>query len=197
MNVQKGSAIAVQRQITIPSVPQPVIAWVHKYAGKQYWKVKGLCDLDDLIAEGYLAIAYCLQRYGSDLAPPHFMRLVQITYHCSIVDIAKRRTRYPETNVDDFGTTKADKFWLKIRGADQSSALDRVVADAPDLVKKTLRFMMEDVSGQLRQAYIKKNGERETTNARMVRLMNLHPSILENMKLMNDVRAYLRGKGNG
>jgi hypothetical protein len=168
------------KHIDIPCVPQSVIAWVHKHAGKNYWKVSGLCDWDDLIGEGYLAISYCLNKYGTTLAPAHFMRLVQLTFNCAIIDIAKKRTKYQTIAATVVPET-----------VDTVSDFDRVVAESPPLVKQTLEYMINDISGSLREKYKVNNGERETSNARMARLMNLDQSILEKEKLMDSVRAYL------
>jgi hypothetical protein len=169
------------KHIEIPFVPQPVIAWVHKHASKNYWKVTGLCDWDDLIAEGYLAISYCLNKYGNDLTAPHFMRLVQLTYNCAIIDIAKKRTKSQAVTASNAAPEVLDS----------TSDFDRVVAEAPTLVKKTLEYMINDISGSLLEAYKVNNGERETSNARMARLMNLDQSITEKERLMDSIRSYL------
>lgn len=171
------------KHIEIPAVPPSVIAWVHKHASKSYWKVSGLCDWDDLIGEGYLAISYCLNKYGTALAPAHFMRLVQLTFNCAIIDIAKKRTKY-----------QTIAAMIEPETVDTVSAFDRVVAESPPLVRQTLEFMINDISGSLREKYKMKNGERETSNARMARLMNLDQSILEQEQLMNSIRAYLHGR---
>lgn len=171
------------QHIDIPCVPPSVIAWVHKHAGRNYWKVAGLCDWDDLIAEGYLAISYCLNKYGPALSPPHFMRLVQLTYNCAIIDIAKKRTKNQSIAAS-----------IAPESEDTVSDFDRVVAESPPLVKKALEFMINDVSGALRERYKVNNGARETTNARMARLMNLDQSIIENERMMDRVRQYLHDR---
>jgi hypothetical protein len=167
--------------LSIPAVPPQIVSWVHKYAAKNYWKVDGLCDKDDLIQEGYYAIAYCLKKYGTDLNPPHLMRLVQITFNCAIIDIAKKRTRVSETFVDD--------DWVRLAGPDKSSEIDKLVAEAPDSVRKALLFLMNDYQGMMREEYPTQSEGKETTSSRLSRLLGIDSDIF----LMDKIRCYLKG----
>jgi hypothetical protein len=179
----------VPREIQIPSVPPQIIAWVHKHAGKQFWRVIGLIDYDDLVAEGYYAIAYCLNKYGKDLDAPHLMRLVQITYHCAITDIANKRTKYAETHVEDLVPEgKEDLIWNKLLGSDSLSDIYRLVAEAPDNVRRALIFLMVGDTGKLRKSYSLGNGIRETTSKRLAGILGI-----DSATIMDEVREYLRG----
>lgn len=178
--------------ITIADVPPSVIAWVHAYSAKNYWKVAGLADYDDLIAEGYLAISYCLNRYGTKLDPPHLMRLVQLTFSCAIVDIAKKRTRLAESHASDLvGEGKEDYFWDRISGKDNQAELSRLISEAPDLVKKALIFLMNEKKGEMRECYPQSIlGERQTTSNRLCGLLHISLDI----DIMGLIRNYLRGE---
>lgn len=167
--------------LSVPSVPPQIVAWVHKYAAKNQWKVDGLCDKDDLIQEGYYAIAYCLDRYGTSLNPPHLMRLVQITFNCAIIDIAKKRTRSSSETFDD--------DWARLRGPDPSSEIDRLVSEAPDSVRKALLFLMNDYQGSMREDYPTQSDGKETTSGRLSRLLGIDSDNF----LMDKIRTYLKG----
>ncbi len=177
--------------IVIADVPPSVIAWVHAYAAKNYWRVAGIADFDDLIAEGYLAIAYCLNRYGTKLDPPHLMRLVQLTFNCAIVDIAKKRTRLAESRASDLvGEGKEDYLWDKLSGNDKQAELSRLISEAPELVKKALTYLMND-NGKMRESYPQsESGERQTTSDRLCSILGISVDI----PLMNMIRNYLRGE---
>lgn len=168
--------------LTIPYVPPQIVKWMQNYAYKNFWKVEGLCDQDDLIQEGYFAIAYCLRKYGTELAPPHLMRLVQITFSCAIVDIAKKRTRGPEDYTSD-----PEQFTSL--GRDNQSQLDRLVSEAPAVVRKALEFLINDYRGDMRQTYKMSDEGRETTSDRICLLLGIDTDHF----LMDKVRSYLRG----
>jgi hypothetical protein len=174
--------------LSVPAVPPQIVAWVHKYAARNFWKVDGLCDKEDLIQEGYFAIAYCLDKYGKALKPPHLMRLVQMTFSCAIIDIAKKRTRLAETHASDYGDDD-EFFWTRLRGPDTSSELDRLVATAPESVRKALLFLMNDYRGTMRAEYPTQSYGKETTSSRVSRSIGIDSDIF----LMDKIRSYLKG----
>src|SRR5215510_2019726 len=170
------------KRIDIPCVPPQIIAWVHKRAHQNFWKVEGLCDRDDLIQEGYYSIAYCLNRYGTDLKPPHLMRLVQLTFNCAIIDLAKKRTRLAERNIAS--TDDGEEDYVLLRGRDTQSELDRLVAEAPPSVRRALVFLMND-QGHMREDYPVTDQGRETTSTRICN----HIGVDKDNHLMDKVRS--------
>lgn len=174
--------------LAVPGVPTVVVRWVHSYAGKQFWKCSGFIDFDDLLQEGYYAISYCLNRYGCGLDPPHFMRLVQLYFTQVIIDIAKKRTRLSETHDTDFvEPEQTDYFWSKVLGSDTQAELNRVISEAPELVRKALIFLAND-EGAMRAPYKKAaDGTRETTSGRLSK----HLGLTAPSPVMDQVRAYL------
>lgn len=175
------------KHINIPSVPPQIIAWVHKRAHQNYWKVQGLCDRDDLIQEGYYSIAYCLNRYGTNLKPPHLMRLVQLTFNCAIIDLAKKRTRLSERHVAS--TEDGQQDYAGMLGHDSQSDLDRLVAEAPESVRRALVFLMND-AGKMRESYPVTSDGRETTSNRICSSIGID----KDSHLMDKVRLYLKGR---
>lgn len=171
----------IMMYLSIPSVPPQIVSWVHKYASNNFWKVEGLCDKDDLIQEGYYAIAYCLNKYGTELNPPHLMRLVQITFNCKIIDIAKKRTKLAETQSIP-GIVLDDE-------PDISSDLDRLIAEAPEVVRRALLYLVNDHQCRMRDNYPTGPGGKETTSSRLSSLL----CIDTDNYLMDKIRSYLRG----
>ncbi len=175
--------------LTIPAVPPQIVAWVHSYAARNFWKVDGFIDRDDLIQEGYYSIAYCLKKYGTELDPPHLMRLVQLTFNCAIIDIAKKRTRAAEDHPADYSDDGSDNsFWNSLLGRDNQSQLDRLVAEAPPVVRKALEFLINDY-GAMRQTYSMTADGRETTSDRICLSLGIDSDLF----IMDKVRSYLKG----
>jgi len=78
--------------------------WLVTMARKNYWRVAAWMDLDDLIAEGFLAYAICRAKYDDRVANKrHFMALVQITFINQITDLANDRTAQPEIAASQLG----------------------------------------------------------------------------------------------
>lgn len=175
------------KRIDIPCVPPQIVAWIHKRAHQNFWKVEGLCDRDDLIQEGYYSIAYCLNRYGKNLQPPHLMRLVQLTFNCAIIDMAKKRTRLSERYIASTDDDQQD--YAVLRGRDTQSELDRLVAEAPESVRKVLIFLMND-HGRMREDYPITPEGRETTSTRICNSIDID----QDDHLMDKVRSYLKGR---
>ncbi len=52
------------RNHTPIGLPAPVVGWIRNHAVKNYWRVAGVYELDDLIQDGLLKAYQCRKRYG-------------------------------------------------------------------------------------------------------------------------------------
>lgn len=163
----------VKRIVRDDGVPLVYVNWIFKFAKKNYWKVAGLIDFDDLIQEGYYAFYYCKRRYG-DIDPPHLMKMLQIAYYQTIVDYAKKRTGLAEYHPEDNRIEGLDP-WERILQDDFYQEIQLKIAEAPELIRNFLSlFLSDDTLSELQKPYKKeRNGVRETTNERICRLLGI------------------------
>jgi hypothetical protein len=172
------------------SIPQVYINWIYSYSKKNYWKVAGLIDFDDMIQEGYVAFYYCKNRYG-EIDPPHLMAMLKLRFFQFIVDTAKKRTGlaevHPLDNINENSTEES--VWDKLLGTDELQSIQVLISEAPELIRKVLSlFVTEDTLKELRAPY-KRNQDktRETTNDRLCRLIG----ITGDVDLVSMIKNYL------
>jgi hypothetical protein len=149
--------------------------WMIKYARKNYWRVNSLCELRDLIQDGWLCYMVCLRRYPDAKNISHLMRLFQVTYINHIHDLSKHQSRMlsfidPNAIVDD-----TEKF-MDPRDAEQGDAYI-IPNSAPWYVHAFLRLLCSpDGAKQLRRPYrVRLSGVREETHSRLCRLIGADP----------------------
>ena len=70
-------------------------AWAKAKAHKEAWRVKGICDCEDLIQDAFLIYARCKNRYP-DVEQRHLMALFKTSYSNHIHDLARQRMRHQE-----------------------------------------------------------------------------------------------------
>lgn len=186
--------------------------WLFKTAHKHYWRVCPFYDLEDLIQDGYLCYQrvytrYCTtQEYRTDKGRlikerrpeelvterRHLMRLFQTTFLNHIHDLSKRTTTQLDFSISLLLTDGSDESDLYERyfPPDTDSVFQSTVLHAPEHIRKALAlFGSEEGRAQLREAYKKIDGIRETFNERLCRLCGLNP---RDINLASELQSYLR-----
>lgn len=158
------------------SIPAVFKNWIFAYSRKNYWKVAGLIDFDDLIQEGYVSYLYCKELYG-DIDPPHLMYMLKLRFSQFVIDTAKKRTGlaevHPLDNVRD-GLTE-ENIWDRLLKVNEMQSISLLLSEAPPLVRRVLAlFVNDETLAELQKSYSRENNQRkETTNERLCRLIGI------------------------
>lgn len=153
--------------------------WIVTHSRKNFWRVAGRMEFDDLISEGVIKYFECRRYYGTSLAPKHFMALFKTAFGNRITDLAKDRTRQgfvmleSELHVTDGDGETVSYENIPSDVADENSRIAQLVADAPAGVRELLKAFVEGGLDMLQSFKVFSDGSRETSNQFLVRLLGL------------------------
>jgi hypothetical protein len=157
--------------------------WLRKTALKNLWRVSTWCELDDLIQDGAMIYYHVLHRYPHAVDPPHIMRLFQVSYINHLHTLSKVTTRSKQT-------ATALATFVRDEAEPDAFNLALLIERAPEYIRAVLKlYTTEHGRRRLRSLLrVKHNGERETTNERLCRLIGItdqqpQPDIVGMMKL--------------
>lgn len=164
-------------------------AWLLKTAKDNYWRISEWYDLNDLIQDGHVCWWRVVMKYETRLhrirPRKHIMALFMRTYSNHIHDLSKGETRRPkEVRILDAikptrGAPLQNEYnaWQALERECDASEFDRLVAEAPAILRSLLRVILADgQSPRLRAQFrIGSDGERETTNQRLCKLIGANP----------------------
>lgn len=131
-------------------LPVEIRRWVISYAKKNYWRVVGFYDLDDLIQDGLMVAIKCRQKYGSDLDPPHFMSLVKTSFYNHIGALLRQKRGVYEhsSNFPDLAakssTTETDILDRILHGLEPIAETVVYLSELPTNIKKALSYFCSD-----------------------------------------------------
>ena len=171
--------------------------WLVTMARKNYWRVAAWMDLDDLIAEGFLAYAICRAKYDDRVANKrHFMALVQITFINQITDLANDRTAQPEIAASQLGNPddpEGDPFESWLGGMDGDQELCALLSTAPIEIRRLLQLAGSPEWADIMSKPLRRRpgGGRETIYERLSRLVGLPEGGLD---IQERVRRLLAGE---
>lgn len=157
--------------------------WLIKNAKRNYWRVAGWIELEDLIQDGCMLWVSTRRRYTDAIFLPHVMRLWQVTYINHIHDLARQRTRMLETTFSQFDDDAAYAI-TNLEACDFSELL-RLMAEAPGHLKAILIAM--HVKQWPTQPGRRPDGSRMTISDRIALLAGVEPSEARML------RGYLNG----
>ncbi len=158
--------------IDIQVLPKPVIGWIYNHARKNYWRMASYYELDDLIQDGLMCAYKCLDRYGTDLDPPHFMKLVQRSFHNYIGELLRSsRIVNDNTNISDLNskyseTTILDKISTPEEGEQE---LNILISELPETLRKVVELYINNPE-KVRKLRSRLNGRDETLSDRLFKL---------------------------
>lgn len=164
--------------------------WIYSTAHRNYWRVPPWYELADLIQDGFMCYAKCVEAYGRlrRKRKPHkddrrnFMALVRTTYLRHITDLANWRTRTLEKTVSAVRhVAETAEAWLERHAPLEHAMQDLsiLVAGAPNDIKRLIQAVTGDASDAVR--YLKRPLNkpglyvRETTNEMLCRLAGNDP----------------------
>lgn len=157
------------------------VAWLHKTARKNAWRVHSWYDLDDLLQDGFLHFCRVADRYQDVRAPAHIMSLFKVTYinHCH--DLSKWRTRnLPELLVCDLINTDMNEaaFWERCLGFEHELAtcFTAIVRASQPVCELLSNITSERGIKALRShGRLFSDGTRETLNHKLCRIARCDP----------------------
>ena len=171
--------------------------WIVNTARKEYWRVQQLCDIEDLIQDGYVCFAKCRNRYvgthtkGRTYLPPknptkdhlrHFQSLVKTTFSNHISTLAAKHKGVnvlAVSQVKKVETTADSVVWDKFlpQQAEQAS-LYSLVKNAPEEIKQLVTLLVSDGLDLLKfeRKRVGRRAIRETNNEFYCRLLHLDPA---------------------
>jgi len=149
--------------------------WMFKHAQKNFWRVSRFYEFDDLVQDGYMCYAICVNRYKDIKTPEHLMSLFKITYINHIHDLATKQSICAEQPVADLPPQLAERL-ADLVGAEDVAVLSLMMKQAPEPIKQVLQlFQNEEKLKILRSAFREREGGRETFNERLCKLIGLDP----------------------
>lgn len=170
-------------------------AWLVYYARKNLWRVPDWYDLSDLIQDGYICYLKCRARYkGSPRITQRreFMALFMRAFINHVTDLSNLKTDAGEvpilSGVDSLSESQAIERFVPPEHEEATTRL--LIKEAPLEVKALMYlFFTEDGRGRLQRRLFRRcNGERETTNEFLCRLIGVDP---DTVNLPNIVQNYL------
>src|SRR5687767_1146427 len=69
--------------------------WLRRTATKEHWRVRGTCDVAELVQDGFLIYHRITLRYPQATAP-HAMALFQTAFGRYLVDLSRKASRRPD-----------------------------------------------------------------------------------------------------
>lgn len=168
-----------------------MVGWLHSYARSNFWRVSSWYDYEDLVQDGFLCYAICLEKYALVVKEKeHFMALLKRTYWNHVTDLSVRRTRLNETPACDLAVDDDGSYFENLVGGKPDDvSFAAIIRDAPNDVAAVLKIIITDVGlATLRKSYRRKDGTRETLNERLCKLVGFDPDVID---LSHRVRMYL------
>lgn len=139
--------------------------WIVNFAVKNHWRVAAWMDVEDLVQEGYLCYAKCLDRYGTDLVQRHFMALVQQSFQNRVHNLAAKRTRTIDAPVASYDAGDVSEVCEGVEP--EEGTLATLVRSLPRELSELLQTLLGDARELAEQL------PRETTNAWLCRIAGL------------------------
>lgn len=163
--------------------------WIFKTATKNFWRVAGGYELEDLIQDGYVVWVTCRNRYRHVMDKPHFMALFKTSYINHITDLANKRTKLASI---DCGMPDVELSVLnRMLGLEaEATTLATLLEHAPPLIKKAFAlFCTESGRAKLAGEFERINGVRETTNQFLCRMLGADPARVNVPQMMKQYLA--------
>lgn len=153
--------------------------WIVNTAKRNYWRVAGWYDIEDLIQDGYMCFAKCRRKYPRS-GPKQLMALVKVTFINYIHDLSKQRTRQAETTLAELvppGVTEAAFLETLLDPIAPEQDVISHIMKAPDEIRRTLELLTSEygIARWRAQRLRKPDGTRESLNDMVCRLLRVDP----------------------
>lgn len=131
-------------------LPKSVVGWIYNHSTKNYWRVAGWCELDDLIQDGLLVAYRCQERYGEsgkDIDPPHFMALVKTAFYRHITEMLRHSRADHElvSKIGDLAGDYSESHFLDRVSAEVVEPMQDLAADLSALIARMPKALRDAV----------------------------------------------------
>lgn len=164
---------------------------------REYWRVAGVCDLDDLLQEGLMCYHKCRQRYSQDenrdvtapLTREWLQALVARAFMNRIYDLAAKKKHGFAVAASSIAASdeSPEEFLERNLPAQESSTLGAVLAQAPWELLELLRLLAGDGGEALGFKRKGRSAGRETTNEFYCRILGVDP---KERNLVEELRTH-------
>ncbi len=164
--------------------------WLYKTCHRQFWRVSGWYEFDDLVQDGFMKFYQIRIRYGEVKDPPHLMALFKVAFINHIHTLAAKRSYGAEAcYMEDAPDAVAS--WEVASVEESWAPLLTAIADAPAPVLQLLEKLASSPKlPSLGSVYRRRrDGTRETLNERLCRLIKLDPKVFDLTSMLRQVLA--------
>lgn len=168
-------------------------------AKREYWRVAGVLDLEDLVQEGYLCYYKCYRRYSDptnrnypkdELTVSWMQAIVGRAFMNRIYDLAAKKRYGFAVNVSELmGVEESSEDFLDraLPVVPEVSTLRMLFALTPWELQELVRLLAGDGKEALGFKRKARGGTRETTNEYYCRLLGVSPA---ERNLVQELREY-------
>lgn len=149
--------------------------WIKNTARRNFWRVASWYELKDLIQDGYMCYARCLDFYPQVKSQKHFMSLFKRTYTNYIHNLAKQRSRQLDTPISELISREVEPTvaLTLLAGAQQEEVTFKVLFNQ---LPTELKVLIEVYANEARSIPMRREGrQRETMNEYLCRLGGINP----------------------
>jgi hypothetical protein len=185
-----------------PQFEGPISGWAANYIKKNYWRVAGYLEFEDLIQDAYWKFLVCRDAYPHVIEPQHFMALFKKAYINHFTDLSNARTATPDyiplqrhPNVD---ANKAENIEVDVVGELNNAgpvlvAFSELPEEARMLLDKLFEISAEQIEGGKDKKTRIGRGLflRETTNECLCRLVGADPKKINLATYLNKLKDAL------
>ncbi len=107
----------IRRRITyVPNFKRDLEDWTKRFIGRQYWRVRGLCEPEDLYQDAWILFLKLKAKYKVD-EPAHFGKLFRVSFGNHLHSLASQRSYQMPipmtnlTNVNELASAEDDGEW--------------------------------------------------------------------------------------
>jgi hypothetical protein len=164
--------------------------WLYKVCHKQFWRVSGWYEFDDLVQDGFMKFYHVRAHYPKVKDHPHLMALFKVAFLNHIHLLASRRTNSVEVCfLKDLAAGRLVDSLLPTE--DSYALLFTAICNAPKPVLRLLEKIARDpslpgLSGAYRR---RRDGTKETLNARLCRMVKLDPRTIDLPSMLKETLA--------
>jgi hypothetical protein len=160
--------------------------WLYKICHKQFWRVSGWYEFDDLVQDGFVTFYRVRGQYPKIDKPQHLMTIFKMAFLQHIHVIANRRTKHGVEScfTDLFNSDLPDQETQaleRLLPADQPLAeAFTAIAQAPEPVRQLLEKVAVDPALLQAPYRRRRDGTRQTLNERLCHLVDVKPALPQN-----------------
>lgn len=197
------------------SMDKAARAWLVTVTADHFWRVASWYEFEDLLQDGMMTWYRIVEKYetntGRVRSRPHLMKLFKRSFLNHIHDLSRnKRVARVEVKADDVKPNRVGQSLARSMDREGSEGeplavfdvwgalgcnvdlgeYARMIVDAPVALRSLLQALIFGAGTRASQSEyrVRTDGTRETTNARLCRLVGANPDSVE---LADELRAFL------